>query len=160
MPVRASFDFSITSTLPATVAEVWAHARTMAGVNREFWPLARMTYPAHFGALDADTVVLGQRLFRSWILLFGLLPIDYDDLTLIAVMPEGGFVECSTMLTQKEWRHERRLSAVPEGCQITDSITFVPRWPVLGPLFRPVFALAFRWRHHNLRKLFAAPGTR
>ena len=36
---------------------------------------------------------------RSWILLFGVMPVDYDDLGLERIEPGRGFLERSTMLT-------------------------------------------------------------
>jgi hypothetical protein len=126
----------------------------MAGINRELFPLVRMTYPASISELTPENVVLGKQMFRSWILLFGVLPIDYDDITLAELFPGGGFQENSTMLTQSLWRHRRTLEDMPAGCRVTDAIEFVPRIRWLGPVFRPVFLLAFRLRHWNLRRIF------
>ena len=53
---------------------------------------------------------LGERLFRSWILLFGVLPIDYDDITLVSIEPGRGFHERSSMLSMRVWEHERTWS--------------------------------------------------
>ena len=43
----------------------------------------RMTIPKGIDALTPATVTLGEPIGRSWILLFGVLPIDYDDITLV-----------------------------------------------------------------------------
>jgi hypothetical protein len=60
-----------------------------------------MTFPAGVNPLRAADLPLGRRLCRSWILLFGLLPIDYDDLTLLRWRPGVEFLEVSPMLSQR-----------------------------------------------------------
>ena len=74
----------LTSKLDAPAGRVWERISTFEGVNDELRPLLRMTAPRHLRTLDPADVHLGERIFRSWVLLFGLLPVDYDDLTLIA----------------------------------------------------------------------------
>ena len=148
------YGFSFSSELRASPEEVWSHATWLPGVNREFFPLVRMTWPGPDGRLHVPPVP-GQRLFRSWILLFGLLPIDYDDLTLAEFEPGRRFLERSVMFSQKEWVHERVVTPTATGCRLTDSVRFTPRLRPLGALQLVLFRLAFRWRHHNLRRLFA-----
>jgi len=74
--------FEVTSVVAAPPEAVWRRISTMAGVNAELGPIFRMTHPADVDTLSPDDVVPGARLFRSWVLLFGFLPVDYDDLTL------------------------------------------------------------------------------
>lgn len=150
---RASFEVS--SVVPATAAQVWARVSTPQGVNDELLPLARMTWPAAVDRLDPTTVPLGERICRSWVLLFGFLPVDYDDLTLVRVEPERGFLERSTMLSQRVWQHERTLEPVAGGCRVTDRITFEPRVAPLAPVYRVVFRFFFQHRHRRLRRAFA-----
>ena len=57
--------------------DVWARVSTFEGVNYELAPIMRMTAPASIRALEPADVVLGERIFRSWVLLLGVLPIDY-----------------------------------------------------------------------------------
>lgn len=149
-----SYAFQRTSWLPAPAEQVWRHASSMVGVNRELAPLVRMTYPPDKTHLSAATVPLSRRAFRSWLLLFGVLPIDYDDLTFVALEPLG-FTEQSSMGTNQVWRHRRRIVPDGHGCFVIDEVQFVPRFAVLGPLALPLFALAFRLRHRNLRRIFA-----
>ena len=151
-----AYQIEFSSRLAAPAAEVWAHASSMRGVNRELFPLARMTHPRELSAIEPGLVTLGQRAFRSWIFAFGLVPIDYDDLTLIELEPGRRFLERSPMLTQREWQHERVVEPAAGGSVLTDRVRFVPRAAVLGPLFLPVFRLAFRLRHWNLRRIFGA----
>jgi ligand-binding SRPBCC domain-containing protein len=152
--VARAFEFS--SRLAAKPDAVWAHATTFAGVNRELFPLARMTHPRDRTTLDPADVVPGQRLLRSWILAFGVLPIDYDDLTFVELEPGRRFVERSPMLTQREWRHERVVEPDGAGSRVTDRLCFVPRVAALGALHEAVFRMAFALRHRNLRRLFGS----
>jgi hypothetical protein len=99
--------FQIQSTLAASPAEVWQHISSMAGVNRELMPLLRMTYPAGLERLDQQTVPLGARLFRSYLLAFGVLPVDWDDLAFESITPGQGFVESSSLATARTWQHRR-----------------------------------------------------
>lgn len=149
-----TYRFELVSRLAAPAEALWRHAATMPGVNRELFPLVRMTYPPRFATLDAAGVPLGRRAFRSWILLFGLLPIDYDDLTFVSIDPPHGFAERSTMLSMREWSHQRRIAPAAGGCELTDRIAFVPRVAGLGPAQKLMFGLAFRLRHRNLRRMF------
>jgi ligand-binding SRPBCC domain-containing protein len=142
------------SVLAARPDAVWARVSTFAGINDELRPLMRMTAPARVRALEPADVVLGERVFRSWVLLFGVLPIDYDDLTLIALEPGRGFHERSSMLSMRVWEHERWLSAEGEGCRIVDRLSFQPRLPGMGPLIERFIRMTFRHRHKRLRRRF------
>ena len=143
------------SILAAAPEAVWARVSTFEGINDELRPLMRMTAPARVRALDPAEVVLGERIFRSWILLFGLIPIDYDDLSLIALEPGRGFHERSTMLSMRTWEHERWLEADGDGrCRLRDRLSFEPRVSLAGPLLERFIALTFRHRHRRLRRFF------
>ena len=115
-----------------------------------------MTFPRAVRSLHPDTVPVGRRIARSWILALGVLPVDYDDVTLVSLRPGHGFSERSPMLTQRVWEHERSLEDVPGGCRITDAVAFQPRRFVPGALLAPVFRLAFANRHRRLRRHFGA----
>lgn len=152
-PPDHPFAFEFATPLRASADEVWAHATSMSGVNRELAPLARMWSPPGLERLDARDVVPGQRLFRSWIYALGVLPIDYDDLTLVEI-GERRFLERSPMLSQKLWEHERSVEPREDGCVIRDRVRFQPRLDWLGRLQLPVFRLVFANRHRQLRRLF------
>lgn len=49
---------------------------TMEGVNAELWPLARMTALPKWRDRPILEWPTGQILFKSWVLLLGVLPID------------------------------------------------------------------------------------
>lgn len=149
--------FEIASRLAAEPDVLWRHAVGPRGVNREFRPILRMTFPRDVHDLTAGWQP-GRRRFRSWLLFLGVVPVEYDDLTFERVEPGRAFLERSRMLTQRVWEHERTIDAVPGGCVVRDRIRFEPRWRALAllrrPVLRPVFRAVFRWRHRNLRKLF------
>ena len=142
------------STLGATPAEVWSVVSTMQGVNHELSPWLRMTFPATRAASDGQPVPLGERLFRSWILFFGVLPVDYDDIVLVRVDSGRGFREESTTAMARSWIHERTIEATPGGCRITDQVELVPRPFVPGLLLGRVVGALFAHRHRRLRARF------
>jgi ligand-binding SRPBCC domain-containing protein len=147
-------EFSVTSRLHAPRQEVWERVSTMAGVNDELAPLLSMTHPPQIDSLDPSSVPLGRPLFRSWIKLARVFPFDYDDLVLVRVDPGEGFLERSTMLSQRSWEHERTLRDAAGGCELTDRIAFEPRVAALGGPLRPVLRAFFRHRHRRLRRRF------
>jgi hypothetical protein len=105
---------------------------TPEGVNDEMRPYLRMTVPRGIERLDLDEIEIGKRIGRSWVLLFGLIPFDYDDLTLVRLDRGEGFLERSQMLSQRTWEHERTLEAVNGGCLITDRVRWEPRLGLPG----------------------------
>jgi len=148
----------IESVLPATTDVVWARVSTPEGINDELKPVLRMTVPRHLRTIDVDTIPIGRKAFRSWVLLFGFIPFDYDDLTIVRLDPGRGFLERSTMLSQRMWEHERMLEAVPEGTKVTDRLRFQPRFPP-AHMHRAIVARIFRHRHQRLRRYFGAAET-
>src|SRR5262245_11882356 len=121
------YSFTVVSHLKASAERVWDHACTFAGINRELRPLLRMTHPARFAVLTPDVVPLGRVAFRSWLLLLGIIPVEYDDLTLVELQPGRGFYEVSPMLMVREWRHRRTVTPEAAGCALRDDVAFVPR---------------------------------
>jgi ligand-binding SRPBCC domain-containing protein len=148
------YSFTFSTSLRASAERVWAHASSFSGVNRELWPLARMTFPPAMARLTPDTVPVGRTAFRSWIMLFGLLPVEFDDFTLIELEPGQGFHEVSRMLSIREWRHRRTVTPAVEGCVVRDEIAFVPRWRWTGWLLAQVYRRVFELRHRSLRRMF------
>lgn len=143
-----------TSRLAAPPAAVWEHATSFAGVNAEFGGLLRMTAPRDVREAGLGGVALGERLCRSWILLLGVIPLDYDDITLVELEPGRGFLERSSMLSNRVWEHRRTIEPDGTGCVVTDAIRYEPRLPVPHALLRRVYGLVFAWRHRNLRRRF------
>ena len=100
---------------------------------------------------------LGRRWFRSWILLFGVIPFDYDDLCIERLEEGRGFLECSTMLSARTWEHERTLEPHSGGgTRVTDRVAFEPRLRFAARPHRAVVEAIFRHRHRRLRKFFGA----
>jgi ligand-binding SRPBCC domain-containing protein len=145
----------VASRLEAPAATVWERASSFEGVNHELMPLMRMTAPPEVRRLDPSEVRLGERICRSWIFLFGVIPVDYDDIVLVELEPGRGFHERSTMLSMRSWEHERWIEPAGEGaCTIRDRLTFEPRLPLPGRALQPVVRALFRHRHRRLRGRF------
>jgi ligand-binding SRPBCC domain-containing protein len=142
--------FRVSSRLAAAPEEVWARVTTPEGINDELWPVVRMTMPR--GA----SVRLGS-LGRSWILLAGVLPIDWDDIHVAELREGRGFRERSRLGSARAWHHDRSLDALPgAGCRVVDEIGFDPRLRAVGGLQAFVLEAMFRWRHRRLRRRFGA----
>lgn len=84
--------------LGAPARTVWRRATTPAGINAELGPWMRMTVPRRLRAVTLDEVELGVRICRSWVLLLGVIPFEYDDLVLVERGPGLRFVERSSTL--------------------------------------------------------------
>ena len=148
-------EIRIASRVEAPPEAVWDRITTPEGINDEMRPWLRMTVPRGFEGLDPADIELGERIGRSWILLFGFLPIDYDDLTLERLEVGRGFLERSRMLSQRSWEHERTLEPAGErGCLVTDRVRWEPRLGLPGRPLRPLFRWFFRHRHRRLRRRF------
>jgi ligand-binding SRPBCC domain-containing protein len=161
MPARAA-TITVGSRLAAPPDRVWAHARTMAGVNAELRPLVRMTVPAAARGLTLDDAPLGTRALRSVLLAGGVLPFDRHDLTLVEVDAGGPpfrFLERSSSLLQRLWEHERTVAADGDGTLLTDRVAVTPRLPGSARLTGALVGALFRHRHRRARRLLGAPGA-
>lgn len=141
--------------LNASVDEVWTWITSLRGISREMWPYFRMTTPRDIQSLNEITLTPGKPMFRSYVFLFGLLPIDYSDLTLIELDPGRGFVEQSPMGSMRLWRHERRLHPTSDTqgvVTLVDQLTFEPRFAsrLVGWFINHVFT----HRHQVLKHQF------
>jgi ligand-binding SRPBCC domain-containing protein len=149
--------FTVTSDLSVSVKD-FLSSLTMRNVNRELFPFVAMTTPTTKW-LDRPITEwpVRQCLFHSWILLFGVIPIDRHSFYLEEIDPSRGFVEVSSTWVNKEWRHERSVvpTTNPEICQVIDKVTYRSRLSIVGKLLKTVYRLIFHWRHHRLRALFA-----
>lgn len=153
--------FEVASRLDAPADAVWARVTTAAGVNDELMPIVRMTVPRGLGDLNIDTVSNGTTLGRSWILLLGVIPIDWDRIHIERLEPGRAFHERSTMLSQRSWSHSRTVDpAGQDACTVTDEIRFEPRLPFLTPLLTPLFRWVFGHRHRRLRRAFGGRALR
>ena len=146
------------SSIRVSPGEAWNHVITPSGVNAELWPILRMSFPSSVESLT-ESWEPGRRMFRSWILLFGLIPVEYDDLTLVEVDDGHRFLERSEMLTQRVWQHEREILEERGGARIVDRVSFVSRIPWLEPLQLLLFRAVFRYRHLRIRRQFGGAAT-
>lgn len=145
------------SELSVAAGEMWRRAITPEGINHELRPLLRMTIPVALRGRNLDEVEAGEPLGRSWILLAGLLPVDYDDLFLAELDPSRRFLERSRTLAFELWEHERTVEPrTGGGCTVTDRLAFrlkpLPaRIPGALGLARLIVAALFSHRHRRLR---------
>jgi hypothetical protein len=129
-------------------------------VNAELFPLFSMTCPDLDMRISPALALVGPGagstgpLFRSWLLLFGLLPIDYDDINLVAVIEGKSFSERSSMALMSQWHHDRVLETSNDGTVVTDELAFVPRVRLLGWLLTVAVRVLFAHRHRRLVSVF------
>jgi ligand-binding SRPBCC domain-containing protein len=153
---RPRHEVSRTTSIAAPADEVWARVTSVEGINHELRPWMRMTVPRGLRGATLDDLPVGERAGRSWILLFGVIPFDYDDLVLVEREP-GRFLERSTMLSMRIWEHERSVRATADGrSEITDRMAFELRPPLAAlRLARPIRAMIARLLAHRHRRLAA-----
>src|ERR1700754_4390573 len=131
------------SVVDAPADQVWARVVTPEGINGEVRPWMTMSMPRGAESLTVDNVPLGEPIGRAWLRLFGVVPFDYDLLTIAALVPGRSFDEQSTMMSMRRWRHERSVSPDGNGKAVVhDRITFELRAP-LRPL-TPIVAAGLR----------------
>jgi ligand-binding SRPBCC domain-containing protein len=147
-----------TSVIARPAGQVWERAVTEEGINDELAPILRMTMPKGLAGKTVDTVEVGVPLGRSWILLGGVLPVDYDDLRLAELEPGRRFLERSRTLTFSVWQHERIVEPEGEGaCRVTDRLGFELKrgvaWiPGFARIAGAVVGFLFRHRHRRLAR--------
>ena len=146
------------SEVPAPVDQVWERVVSPEGINDEMRPWLTMSMPRGTDELTIDAVPLGVALGRAWIRLFGILPIDFDHLSIVALEPGRSFHEKSTMLSMRSWQHERTLTPLSGvGTRVRDRVTFEPRWfmRLSAGLLRRLLAAFFAHRHRRLARHFS-----
>lgn len=127
-----------TSVLPGVdPRQLWTDVTSMGGVNAELLPYMRMTLPRELRRDPSiRDVPLGSSLGKSWIFLGGVLPIDFDEITIAEREDGRRFLERSTTSCTTVWEHERTVEAAPGGTRITDRLSYVVR-PHMRPLRTP-----------------------
>jgi ligand-binding SRPBCC domain-containing protein len=145
-----------TTRVPAAAPIVWERVTSVEGVNDELRPWLRMTVPRAWRGASIDDLPLGERVGRSWVLLGGVLPVDYDDLTLVEVEPGRRFLERSPMGSMRSWQHERTVEPAGDGaCEVTDRLEFEPRVQVARRPAAAIVARLFAHRHRRLARHFS-----
>ncbi|MDO6441152.1 hypothetical protein [Marinobacter sp. 2_MG-2023] len=127
---------------------------TMKGVNWELSPLIYMTAPSGWSCKPIFEWPTGKVLFSSWILLFGILPIDRHTFFFSSIDRQRGFMESSSSITNKVWHHRRDIRINEALPQITDTVEFQCRLPILEYVLAPVYRLIFTHRHRVLRSYY------
>lgn len=151
------------SIVAADASAVWARITDPAGINHELAPLLAMRMPRRMHGTTVDLVPVGVPLGKAPLLLFGVLPVEYDALTLVELDPGRRFHEKSTMATMRRWEHERTLT--PEDgprTRVHDRLTMelrapLARLPYGDTLARQIVTRLFEHRHRRLARHFAEP---
>lgn len=140
----------------APPAPVWERVVTQDGIDDEMRPWVTMRLPGSVAGETIETMPRGRSVGRAWLRLLGVVPFDYDDLTLVEVEPGVRFLERSTMLSMRSWEHERTLTAVPGGTRVQDRLVLEPRLPVpgLAAVLTRVVDVFFAHRHRRLERHF------
>ncbi len=160
---RTTQRITAATEIDAPIDRVWAAVTSPEGINAELRPYLRMTIPGPFRGRTIADIEPGTNLGRSFFLLFGVVPIDFDDITVAEIDAGRRFREESSMMSMSVWVHERTLRSVGDRTEVSDSVRFVPRAPLglipgWGRVLRTVLAFLFRHRHRRLRELFS-PAT-
>jgi ligand-binding SRPBCC domain-containing protein len=147
-----------TSIIDAPVERVWARVVSPAGINDELRPWMTMSVPRGAESMTVDTIPIGAPIGRAWLRLFGVLPFDYDRLSIVELDPGRRFLEQSTMLSMRRWQHQRSLTPRDDrSTVVADRITFEPR-AVLTPAERLIargLRALFAHRHARLQRHLA-----
>lgn len=151
------YEYEFRTEVKASPEEVWEHASTMAGVNMELSPIIRMTYPQRCASLNAESMNKKNGYVTSWILLFGLIPVDRWVMHFVEFGPRFRFLERSKVCSMKFWEHERNIVGCNGGALIIDRIRFIPIMKPLAPIVARMMRTVFINRHRNLKKIFNAP---
>jgi hypothetical protein len=119
----------------------------------------RMTVPRRLRHTSLDEVELGVRVCRSWVLVLGVVPFEYDDLVIVERGPGLRFLERSSTLVARTWQHERMVVPAGSGCRLTDRVSLDPRpatarVPGSAAMVRRVVEAIFTHRHRRLAARF------
>jgi hypothetical protein len=148
----AGYELTLASILHAAPEDVWERVGTVDGANLELAPWLRITAPRSVRRLE--DLPRGERAFRAWVLLLGLVPVDADDVVLVWVEPLHGFLERSSLVSAHVWEHERTLARHREGTVLADRVRATPRAAVPPALHEAIARVTFEHRHRRLRAAF------
>lgn len=155
------------SIVAAPREQVWARVVTAAGVADEFGPLLTMRFPAALTGRSIAEVPLGRPLGRAWILLGGLVPVEFDDLVIVELEAPRYFRERSRLGSCRVWEHHRELESLTDSStRVTDTLRATPRAVLPGALVQAIVGALFSHRHRRLARAFGGgypalrpPGT-
>lgn len=158
----AAVELVRSSVVRAGRAEVWSRIVTAEGVSDEFGPLLTMRFPPALESATVADLPLGSAAGRAWILLGGVLPVEYDDLVIVELEAGRFFRERSSLGSCRVWEHRRELEDVPGepgSTRVTDTLRAVPRALVPGRLVRVVVGALFTHRHRRLARWGSASAS-
>jgi len=157
-PTRGTTVIERESVVDAPADEVWQRVVTPEGINDELHPVMTMSIPRGAAGMTIDEIPIGTPIGRAWMRLFGVLPFDYDYLTIVEIQPGRAFHEESTMLSMRRWCHERSVTPAGETAIVHDRLTFQLRAGLrpATPVVAAGIGALFRHRHRRLQRHFAA----
>ncbi|AWH90891.1 hypothetical protein [Dietzia lutea] len=141
------------SVVRAPRERVWARVVTADGVAHEFGPVLTMRFPSALAGTSIAEVPTGRPVGRAWILLAGVIPLEFDDLTILEDSASRYFHERSRLGSCRVWEHRRDLEALPDGTtRVTDTLRAVPRALLPRSVVRAVVGALFTHRHRRLAR--------
>ncbi|CAJ1503920.1 hypothetical protein [[Mycobacterium] holstebronense] len=156
------------SVIDCPADAVWRRITSQDGINDEMGPYLKMTMPRSFRGNSIADVTPGTRIGRSWLLLFGVIPVGVDDITIARIEPGRMFREESRMTGMRIWVHHRTLEPTDgtagEQTLVTDEITVAPRAflgliPGSSTLVNTVLGHFFAHRHRRLARTMRTLGS-
>jgi ligand-binding SRPBCC domain-containing protein len=157
------------SVIDAPIDSVWRRITSQDGINDEMGPYLKMTMPRSFRGRSIGDVTPGTRIGKSYLLLFGVIPVGFDDITIAKIEPGRMFREESRMTGMRIWVHHRTLEptngTAGEKTIVTDVISVAPRAllgliPGSSTLVSTILGHFFAHRHRRLaRTMHTLRGT-
>ncbi|OHU99960.1 hypothetical protein [Mycobacterium talmoniae] len=149
--------FRKVSEIDCPIERVWQRVTTQEGINDEMNPYLKMTMPRRFRGKSIADVTPGTRIGKSVLLLFGIVPFGFDDITIAEIEPGRMFREESVMTGMRIWVHHRTLEPDGDKTIVSDEITLAPQAPMglipgWGALLSAVLSAFFTHRHRRLRR--------
>lgn len=156
--------FRTVSEIDCPIERVWDHVTTQEGINDEMGPYLKMTMPRQFKGQSIADVAPGTHIGKSLLLLFGILPCGFDDITITRIDPGRMFLEESTMTGMRIWVHHRTLEPVGDKTIVTDEIILAPQAPMgrvpgWGRVITRVLSAFFTHRHRKLNRRLSVSGA-
>jgi ligand-binding SRPBCC domain-containing protein len=156
--------FRKVSEVDCPVDRVWDRVTSPEGINDELYPYLKMIVPRGFRGKSIADVTPGTRVGRSPLLLFGIVPFGFDDITITRIEPGRMFREESVMTGMRIWVHHRTLEPAGEKTIVRDEITLAPQAPLgllrgWGRLMSRVLSAFFTHRHRRLIRSLSRSGA-
>lgn len=156
--------FRKVSEIDCPVDLVWDRVTTQEGINDEMGPYLKMTMPRQFRGQSIADVTPGTRIGKSFLLLFGIVPFGFDDITIAKIDAGRMFREESIMTGMRIWVHHRTLEPLGDKTIVTDEITLAPQAPMglipgWGKVMSRVLSAFFSHRHRRLSRTLTGAGA-